>query len=123
MNHLQGTTTVELNGVKRPVKFGTNQTAIFCQLRGITIKQAQEVLSSDKMKDGDFDMQVMIDLYYSAFLAGAKSARIEVDFDAIDVGDWFDEHPDLMEQVMEAADGANGPNGNRSQRRAAKPQK
>lgn len=126
MNQLQGTTEVEINGIKREVKFGTLQTAIFCQLRSINLNQAQELLSTEKMVAGEFDLMTLIDFLYSAFVAGAKSAKKEVDFETSDIADWMDQDSKLIERVMEAATGANFPNESqsRAQRRApAKAQK
>lgn len=82
---------IDIGGQKRPIKFGTNQTAIFCQLRGITLKQFTEIINPVKIINQEIDGSEIRDLIYSGLVAGCKTTRSDVEFNEIDVGDWIDE--------------------------------
>lgn len=94
---------IQLGGKKRPLKFGTNAGAILCQLRGINLKQVQELIDPEKMKNYDIDGTEIRDTIYSALVAAARSANLEVDFNESNVGDWLDEiidQPELMMKML-----------------------
>jgi len=82
MNILRGEIEVSIGGKPRLVKFGTNQLAIFTQMHGQDLSEA------------DFGMHNLRDLVYSALVAGAKNQKQPVDFDEWTVGEWLDELPD-----------------------------
>lgn len=79
--------TVKIGGKDRPIKFGTNQSSRYCEIRDIDLPQMQDELSDLANSDGS----AIRDLLYSALWAGCKTAKIEVDFDRYDLGDWIDE--------------------------------
>jgi len=84
---MRGTTMINIGEKERPIKFGTNQTAEYCQVRGLTLAQYQAELSSVEAMGVD----VVRDLLYSALFAGCKAQKIDVDFDRYDVGEWLDD--------------------------------
>ena len=84
---MRGTTDINIGGKVRPIKFGTNQSARYCEVRGVSLAKMQEELSDISQSSGG----EIRDLIYSALWAGAKSNKLEVDFDNIDVGGWIDE--------------------------------
>lgn len=84
---MNGTTEINIGGKLRPVKFGTNQSAMYCEVRGISLAKMQSELSNIEDSDGGS----IRDLIYSALWAGCKTDKIEVDFDRYDLGDWIDD--------------------------------
>jgi hypothetical protein len=86
MQALAGITYIEIGGEKRPLKFGTNQTAKFCEIRAIDLNVYGQLLS-----EGMQDMGVIRDLLFTGLWAGAKAEKKNVDFDNFDIGDWMDE--------------------------------
>lgn len=103
MNKLRGYTEVVIGGKKRPVKFGTNQTILFCQQRGITLKQYAETFDSKRLKALDIDPAIMRDLYWSALVDGARYKKTGEEITPDDVGDWMDTSAnDVGEQILEA---------------------
>jgi hypothetical protein len=82
---MRGTTIINIGGEDRPVKFGTNQTAVYCELRKKTLAEYQEELT--KLSD----VGVIRDLIYSALFAGYKAEKKDVSFDNYEVGEWIDE--------------------------------
>ena len=108
MHALAGTHYIELGGQKRPLRFGTNQTAVFCGIRKIGLSEYATIMS----ENGLSDPANIRDLLYSALFAGAKSEKLPVDFDEYQVGDWMDaaDQAVLMEQLSEAITGTASPN-------------
>ena len=82
---MKGTTIISIGGEDRPVKFGTNQTAVYCDLRGKSLAEYQKELTNLT------DVGVIRDLIYSALFAGCKAEKKDVNFDNFDVGEWIDE--------------------------------
>lgn len=100
-----------IGGALRPFHVGTNQTAIFCELRGegydlqdynslLVAIVGNQVLASEAEKKGEKHVvqgrKEMTpaehrDFIYSALVAGAQRERQPVDFTKEDVGDWMDE--------------------------------
>jgi hypothetical protein len=108
MHAIAGTHYIEIGGQKRPMRFGTNQTAKFCEVKKITLSEY-----SDMMKTGGLsDLGTTRDLLYSALWAGAKTEKLPTDFDEATVGDWMDEADmlQLMEQLSVAITGTANPN-------------
>ena len=88
---MNGFAEIEIGGKIRPIKFGTNQTAIFCQFRKINLAQFSELFSSERLSNKDIDGSEIRDLIYSALVAGCRTKKIDQDFDETEVGDWIDE--------------------------------
>lgn len=84
---MRGTIEINIGDKLRPLKFGTNQSAKYCQVRGVSLAKMQDELSN--IEDGDGSN--IRDLIYSALWAGCKTDKIEVDFDEFDMGDWIDD--------------------------------
>ena len=84
---MNGTTEISIGGKIRPIKFGTNQSAKYCEIRSLSLAQMQKELSNIENSDGGN----IRDLIYSALWAGCKTDKIEIDFDRYDLGDWIDE--------------------------------
>ena len=84
---MRGTIEINIGGKLRPIKFGTNQSARYCQVRGVTLAEMQKELEHIETSDGSS----IRDLIYSALWAGCKTDKLEVDFDEYDMGDWIDE--------------------------------
>ena len=81
------TTEINIGGKLRGIKFGTNQSAKYCEMRGLSLLQMQKEL----LNLGDGDGGSIRDLVYSALWAACKTNKIEIDFDRFDLGDWIDE--------------------------------
>ena len=84
---MKGTTKINIGGKDRPLKFGTNQSAKYCEIRGLSLVEMQEELSDIANSDGGS----IRDLLYSALWAGCMTDKLEVDFNRYDLGDWVDE--------------------------------
>lgn len=76
---------VKIGGKKRPVSFGINQTAVYCEKKDITLDQIGKRFSG-KMSLMDFR-----DLLWSGLYAGAKEEDIEIDFNEWKVGMWVED--------------------------------
>jgi hypothetical protein len=84
MNAFRGETSVEMGGKARVLKFGTNATALFCQLHNIGLGDFASYFSPERMTPAHYR-----DLIYCALASGAR--KTGVDFTNEDVGDWLDE--------------------------------
>ena len=83
----------------RPIKFGINQTDLFCELRGITLKDYYELLA--KFETGEYMFGDIRDLVWSALKDGARQAKTEFTLDRFDVGDMMDENPtEIIAQTL-----------------------
>lgn len=89
MNAFTGLNYITIGEDKRPIKFGCNQTAIFCQIRGITLAQYSKEWV--KISSNEGDGSEVRDLIYSALAAGCLSVKMDVNFDKYDVGNWIDD--------------------------------
>lgn len=93
--------TINIGGKKRPFKFGTNATSIFCKEMGITLAQFNGLFSSDKLTKQEINGEEIVLLIYSGLLAGCYSAGLEPDFNRWNVGDWMDEmKPEDLEVIF-----------------------
>lgn len=90
MNNLRGFTTVRIGGKLRPVKFGTNQTIVFCQLRGITLKDYAETFKQERLDNYSVDGSESRDLIWSALKDGARYKNQDFEYKPEDIGDWLD---------------------------------
>ena len=83
---MSGVITVKLGGQKRSLKFGTNSTAKYCEVRKCSL--------DDYLKDMKFkntDGSEVRDLIFSALWAYNVTNDLETDFNTFTVGDWIDE--------------------------------
>lgn len=107
---------IHIGGKKRPIKFGTNATAIYCKLHGISLNDYNEKVAK-KFENGNLGLDELRDLIYSALAAASYSKGEEPDFNNWTVGDWLDEvTSEQMEKISQALvdsmpqgnEGANG---------------
>jgi hypothetical protein len=94
MNNFRGYTTINLGGKIRPIKFGANQTILFCQLRKCNLKDYTELFKKEKLDAYDLDGSESRDLIWSALKDGARYQKEEFDFLPEDIGDWLDDSND-----------------------------
>lgn len=94
MNAIKGESQIEIGGKVRSLKFGTNATALFCELHKIGLGQFASVFSADNLTPAHYR-----DLIYCALVSGARKNKEAVDFTTEDVGDWID---DLREEQLTA---------------------
>jgi len=96
---MRGTTEIEIGGKSRTVKFGTNQSAKYCEIRGLTLEESRSqfrnlfIFSKDgKELIGSNETGGEIrDLIFSGLWAGAITGSEKVDFNQYTVGEWIDE--------------------------------
>jgi hypothetical protein len=88
---MYGPQRIDIGGKSRPIKFGTNQTSILCDLRKYTLKELHEVYGPNNWSTDKIAAKDIRDLLYSGLYAGSLSAKEHVDFNEFDVGDWMDE--------------------------------
>lgn len=77
---------LKIGGKDRLLKFGTNQTAIFCDKHNLSLTGYSDSLNVDNASASH-----LRDLIWSSLVAGAKYNKEEIDFDEYDVGDWIDD--------------------------------
>lgn len=96
---------MKIGGIDRPIKFGVNQTDLFCELRNISLKQYYELLSN--FETGDYKFGEIRDLVWSALKDGARQAKTEFDLEPMDIGDLMDENPaEIISETMVALVGS-----------------
>lgn len=89
-----GETSIEMGGQVRPLKFGTNATAIFCELHDLALADVGEAFKK-------LTMTQLRDLIYGCAASGHRlRIKTEPDFTPFDVGDWLDEEG-VFEQCVE----------------------
>lgn len=121
MNQLTGLNYINIGGQKRPIKFGTNQSAIYCQTRGCTLAQYLNDMNNERMTKMELDGSEIRDLLFSALCAGCSSAKVAVDFDKMDVGDWMDEMDQAeLTKAFSIMTAQNSPNGQGAKPNTAK---
>jgi hypothetical protein len=86
---MKGFTELAIGGKKRPVKFGINQTELFCKLRGIGAGEYFGFLK-DRFVGAKGDGGEFRDLLWSALKDGARVQGLEFEYDSKAVGDWMD---------------------------------
>lgn len=105
MNQLRGYIEKEVGGKIRGFKFGTNSSAILCELENCGLPELKDIINKSA-----WAQQNMI---LAAAIANCRSKKIDIDFDKIDVGDWMDELTargelqDLFDCMTNAAVGPN----------------
>lgn len=90
-NNLKGFTIINIGGKKRPFKFGTNATALYCNIKNCTLGEFQKQFEPEKLKAMAIKGDEVRDLLWAGLVAGCKSEKSEVTFDEYEVGDWIDE--------------------------------
>jgi len=105
----------------RPVKFGINQTDLFCELRGIKLKDYYSLLAS--FETGDYMFGDIRDLVWSALKDGARQAGEPFEFDSLTVGDWMDSDPAkfIAETLEQLVGSLPKPSENGAKKKARKP--
>ena len=83
---MSGIITVNLGGQKRSLKFGTNSTAKYCDIRNCSLDDYLNDMKFEAMKGSEIR-----DLIFSALWAYNVTKDIETDFNTFTVGDWIDE--------------------------------
>ena len=86
-------TTVHIGGEDRPVKFGFNTLAEFGNIAGLKLNDLQNLGSS-------LTIDHVITLVWCGLKAGAKKEDKEFTASKDDVGDWLDEDPNLVAEMM-----------------------
>ena len=96
---------MDIGGKDRPIKFGINQTDMFCEMRGIKLKDYYALLA--KFETGEYMFGDIRDLVWSALKDGARQAGEPMEEDRFTVGDWMDEDPaKYIAQTLEALVGS-----------------
>jgi len=112
MNAFTGLNYINIGGESRPIKFGTNQSAIYCQTRGVTLATYMKEMSSQRLEAREIDGSEIRDLIFSALSAGCLSAKQPITFDKNEVGDWIDEMEQAeLTRVFTIMSAQNTPNG------------
>lgn len=78
---------MKIGNKERSVKFGLNQSILYCELRGISITQMNADFS--RLVAGGNGSEIR-DLIWSALKDGARFNKEEFDHDNFDVGDWME---------------------------------
>ena len=88
----------EIGGKVRPLKIGTNTTAMYCDLRDCTLADFNEDFSPENLKNNRVKGNEYRDLVYCALKDGERFKISRIDpqypvenFTQMDVGDWIDE--------------------------------
>lgn len=117
MNHLRGYGKITVAGDVLPVKFGTNQTAIFCELHNCNLKAYYDIFSGENFTKLELGGKQVRDLIYSALKDGARVDKKPFDLTPEDVGDIMDlmnTQPELYHElfaIMSSGYEALSPNG------------
>ena len=82
---------MNIGGKERPIKFGVNQTDLFCELRGIKLNEYFMLLM--ELDGGEYLFKDARDILWSALKDGARQAKIEFNEDPLTIGDWMDTDP------------------------------
>lgn len=79
---------MNINNKEYPVKFGMNQSILYCELRGINITQMNTEFSN--MAKGKSTGAELRDLIWSALKDGARFNKVPFEATNLDVGDWLE---------------------------------
>ena len=91
---MANTKTINIGGEDRPIKFGINQSILYCELRDISITE----MSKDMEKFINGSGAELRDFMWSALKDGARKEKIDFDYTPEDIGDWME---DMSEEEME----------------------
>lgn len=89
MANLRGTKWVTIDGVKYPIFMSVNATAIYCDLRGVSLADYYNDLIA--MLTGKSSPSVIRDIIYSCIKEGCRREGQEFDKDNYFVGDYMDD--------------------------------
>ena len=93
---------MKIGNKERPIKWGINQTDLFCVKRGIGLSDYYKQFTENAHLAS---FGVIRDLLWSALKDGARQADEEFPFDNLTIGDWMDEDP--LRFMQETMDGLN----------------
>lgn len=85
---------VELGGKKRPVKFGFNALSEFGELTG---RKMDEL---NRLNPSTFSLKDILLLCWCALKHGARLENQPFDASMEEVGDWFDDAPNAMPEMI-----------------------
>lgn len=86
---MKETPRITIGGEQRPIKFGTNASAIMCDLRGMDYQTYMEKIAA--IADGKFTIGFVRDLIYSGLKAAELSEKGKSALTPEQVGDWMDD--------------------------------
>lgn len=84
---------VEINGVKRPVKFGFNALRKFSKLTGTSIADMEQL-------GNNMTFDTAIHLIYCGLMDGCRASKEEFDYTIDDLGDDLDGDMSAIERCM-----------------------
>jgi hypothetical protein len=117
MSNYSGYGLFTIGGQERPVFFGPMQAKVYCQTHQLEWTEYQDLMASLATSADPF---ILANIVHSALVAGCKHDKVSPDFDEDDVLFWIGELNDSdWEAFFKVMQEANGPNGNRAQKRAA----
>lgn len=99
---MKGEITINIGGKIRPIKFGTNATAFFCEERRCTIKDFTEMLSPEKLNSLEITGSEIRDLLWAGLKTGALTRGEDASFTSFDVGNWLDDEDFDKNQIVKA---------------------
>ena len=77
---------MNIGNKERHLKFGLNQSILYCELRGVTITQMNKEMSMLATDSGG----ILRDLVWSALKDGARVAGDRFEYTNFEVGDWLE---------------------------------
>ena len=83
---MNGIINAIIGGKSRSLKFGTNSTAKYCEVRGCTLDEYIQDMTLTQMRGDEIR-----DLIYSGLWAYAMSNKEPFEDTRFDVGDWIDD--------------------------------
>jgi len=83
---MAGVITVNIGGKERSLKFGTNQTARYCEVNKCTLDEYLTDMNFTNMRGDEIR-----DLIYSGLWAYDITNDAKIDYNRFSVGDWIDE--------------------------------
>lgn len=84
---MKNITKISIGGEERPIKFGMNQSILYCEERGITLEEMSKELSGLGKDSG----ATLRDLFWSALKDGARVEKQPFDYSTGDVADWLED--------------------------------
>jgi len=78
---------MKIGNKDRKLKFGMNQSILYCEIRDISLTQMNKELT--KITDGTGSE--LRDLIWSALKDGARVSKEKFEYSNFDVGDWLEE--------------------------------
>ncbi|UOR07161.1 hypothetical protein MUN82_08700 [Hymenobacter aerilatus] len=88
---IRGEGSMLIGGEQRPYHWGTLQSRIFCENRGVELSGYQEAVSELTGAGGLKDSVLIVDLVHSALAAGAELHDLPFEYTPKKVSFWVDE--------------------------------